>query len=68
MFVEMKPELQISQPLAIFWPVLALGQAKFDSIGQLYCTFLMRKPMIVYNNNVSTFNKWPMNSNLYFQF
>ena len=39
----------------IFRPTLAYNRAKSNLVGQIYCTFPMRKPMIFYNN-VPTLN------------
>ena len=44
----------------IFRPTLAYDRAKSNLVGQIYCTFPMGKPMIVYNN-VTILNKWPTN-------
>ena len=40
----------------IFQPTLAYDRTNSNLVGQIYCTFPMGKPMIVYNN-VPTLNK-----------
>ena len=40
----------------IFQPTSAYDRANSNLVGQIYCTFPMGKPMIVYNN-VPTLNK-----------
>ena len=48
-----------SQPLAIFWPIFPIWPSKSNLLGQIYCTFPMGKPLIVYSN-VLAFKEWPM--------
>ena len=37
-----------SRPLAIFWPISGIWLSKSNLLGQIYCTFSMEKPIIVY--------------------
>ena len=43
-------ELEISQPSAIFQPFSGIWPSKSNLLGQIYYTFSMGKPMIVYKN------------------
>ena len=55
-----------SQPLANFWPFFTIWLSKFNVLGQIYCTFLTGKPLIVYSN-APAFKEWPTNFKLLFQ-
>ena len=56
----------IRQPLAlaIFQPVFPIRPSKSSLLGQIYCTFPMRKPLIV-NSNIPAFEEWPTNFELF---
>ena len=57
-----------SRPLAIFRPIFSIWPSKSNLLGQIYCTFPMGKPLIVYC--IAMFmllrNGWPI-SNCYFK-
>ena len=55
-----------SWPLAIFRPIFPIWPSKSYSLGHIYCTFPMEKPLIVYSN-VPTFKEWPTKFKSLFQ-
>ena len=62
-------ELEIAvgrRPLAIFRPICPIWLRKSDLLGQIYCTFPMENPLIVYSN-VPAFKEWLTNFKLLFQ-
>ena len=46
-----------SQPLAIFLPLFTIWPSKSNLLGQIYCTFPMEKPLIIYSN-IPAFKEW----------
>ena len=59
-------ELEISRPLAIFWPIFPIWPSKSNLLGQIYCTFPMGKPLIAYCNVPALRNGQPI-SNCFFK-
>ena len=55
-----------SQLLTIFQPIFTIWLSKSNLLGQIYCTFPMGKPLIVYSN-APAFKEWPTNFKLLFQ-
>ena len=55
-----KQSLNSSWPLAIFWPIFPIWLNKSTLLGQIYCTFPMRKPLIVYCNVPAFKECWPI--------
>ena len=47
----------IHWPFSIFQPIFTIWPSKFNLLSQIYCTFSMGKPLIVYSN-VPAFKKW----------
>ena len=65
-FLFTEPEIHSSRPLAIFQSIFTIWPSKSNLLGQIYCTFPMGKPLIVYRN-VPAFKEWPTNFKLLFQ-
>ena len=55
---------QSSWPLAIFQPTFTIWLNKSNLLGQIYCTFPMEKPLIVYWN-APAFKECPTNFKLF---
>ena len=59
----MLAELEIA--VTIFRPIFPIWLSKSNLLGQIHCTFLMEKPLIVYYN-VPAYKEWLTNFKLLF--